>query len=131
MKQYLLKLSFIIAAYSICNDTIAQTGLAPDQNPDFAISRDKYMKITDSLNGWHSTTFQDQYKAIDWLADKREARAERQEFQRRLRLERAAWDGYYYDRSYYYPHSNYNYYRSYHRRHRSYNPRWGFNFWWP
>lgn len=132
MKQYLLKLSFVIAAYLPGNDTIAQTQLEPDQNPSFAVSRDKYMKIADSLNGWHSTTIQDRYRAIDWLADRKEARTGRRDFRRQLQLERARYSGYRHHPSYYYPRSSYYYnYRQPYRGHRANNPWRGFNFCWP
>lgn len=119
----------------------AQTGLAPDQNPNYTISRAKYMQIADSLNEWHSTTQQENYKAIDWLADRREVRADRREFRRQLRMERARWtdygyynDGYYLPDNYYYHRNNNNYYYRYNnwRRNRSFGiyPSVGLNFWW-
>lgn len=123
----------------ICSiPALAQAQLAPDQNPDFAVSRDKYMKIADSLNSWHSTTFQETYKAIDWLADRKQARADRREFRRQLRLERAAWYGdYYYDNNYYYnayPYRGYRrgYYnnRYYNRGNGFYINPWGLGYWW-
>ena len=73
---------------------MAQTALAPDQNPDFAVSRAKYMKVADSVNSWHGTTSQETYKAIDFMADKAEARANRRAFRQQLRMERAR-NGYY------------------------------------
>lgn len=130
MKQYLLELSLAVATYFACSDTLAQTRLEPDQNPNFEVSRAKYMKIADSLNAWHSTTIQDQYKAADWLADKRQSRMDRRSFHRQLRLERARWSNYY-GHPYYYPRSYYNYHRHYYRGGRSYNAWRGFNFWWP
>ena len=88
-----------------------QTALAPDQNPDFAVSRNKYMKIADSLSAWHSTTLQENYKAIDWLEDRRQARADRREFRRQLRMERARGRfDYYDDYDYYYPYRGYRRY---------------------
>jgi hypothetical protein len=124
----------LIAGWLLSNTAGAQTSLAPDQNPNFAISRDKYVKIADSLNEWHSTTIQDTYKAIDWIADRQAARADRREFRRDLRRYRSGWygspgyynynnGGYYrnnYRRNNYYP----NYYRGGYRSYR-YN-----NFWW-
>lgn len=103
--------------------TIAQTSLAPDQNPRYMESQQKYMKVSDSVNTWHSTTLQDTYKAIDFLADKQEARDQRRAFRRQMRMERArwGWDNGYYDNynGYGYPgyyNNNYNnngYYRPY------------------
>lgn len=87
------------------------------------------MKIADSLNSWHSTTLQEQYRAIDWLADRQAARTNRRNFHRQLRLERARYSGYW-DRPsyYYYPHSSYHY--NYRQPYRGNSWR-GFNFWWP
>jgi hypothetical protein len=129
MKAYLL----LIASYLISNAAGAQASLAPDQNPDFAISRDKYIKIADSVNAWHSTTIQDTYKAIDWIADKQEARAERREFRRDLRRYRAA-NSYGYYGYYNYNYGNRGYYRNNYRRGYNYYPNYyrGYrrnNFW--
>src|SRR5215475_6436460 len=93
---------FISTALVVCITFIAaaQTELAPDQNPNYAISRAKYMQIADSLNDWHSSTQQEIYKAVDWLADRKEARADRREFRRQLRMEQARngyYNGYYND----------------------------------
>lgn len=114
MKRYILLLALIIAVA----DASAQTGLAPDQNPNYMISRDKYMGLSDSLNAFHSTTVQDTYKAIDWLEDRRDARAQRRAFRRELRMERARYGGYYFNdydyyTPYYYNNSFYNYNRGY------------------
>ncbi|MBL7730332.1 MAG: hypothetical protein JNM88_04075 [Chitinophagaceae bacterium] len=110
----------------------AQTELAPDQNPNYAISRDKYMKMADSMTKWHGTTLQNTYQAIDWLADRERARKNRIDFRRQLRLERARWNGYNYrNDGYYDPYNSYNnsYYNSfnnYNRGNRWQRPR----FWW-
>lgn len=138
MKKNLL-FPILTAAVCFCSYTgTAQTNLAPDQNPNYAISRAKYMQLADSLNEWHSTTQQENYKAIDWLADRREARADRREFRRQLRMERARWvdygyynDGYYLPNNYYYRNNN-NYRYNNWRRNRSFGvyPSLGLNFWW-
>lgn len=135
MKTYLLAaLGAILISTTVTN---AQTELAPDQNPNFAVSRAKYMAMADSLNTWHSTTHQEMYKAIDWLEDRRQARVDRREFRRQLRLERARWgNDYYYD--YYTPGfrngwGNYNYYynnRYYRRSNSLFLHPWGFGYWW-
>jgi len=123
--------------------TMAQTALAPDQNPDFAVSRTKYMKMADSINSWHSTTEQDTYKAIDFLADRAEAKANRREFRRQLRMERARNSNYsfdfgvpYYNNYNQWPYRNYRSYNRYNRYNRSgggfyINP-WsvGLGYWW-
>ena len=67
---------------------------ANNQNSDADISRAKYMKISDSLNRSQSTTSQETYKAIDYLADKKEARDAEKQFRRELRMERARNNNY-------------------------------------
>ncbi len=97
-------LFFLLAVISLpVTSLYAQESLALNQNPRFEESRSKYMMMADSLNSWHSITFQDTYKAIDYLADKAEARERRRAFRRELRLERAR-NGYgWYDNYSYYP----------------------------
>lgn len=90
--------------------------LAEDQNPNYASSRDKYMKLADSVNAGQSTTAQQTYKAIDYMVDRQEARDARKQFRRDLRMERAR-DNYLYNgmsyryprnyRPYYYGHPNF------------------------
>lgn len=88
MKRHLPTLIFaLLSSLAV----IAQEGLAPDQNPNYAVSRDHYMGLADSLTALHGTTIQDTYKAIDWLADRAEARAQRRSFRQQLRLSRAQW----------------------------------------
>ena len=71
---------------TICNQLVfSQEKLAPDQNPRFAESRDKYMKLTDSINRWHGTTFQETYKAFDWYEARQERRQERLDFRREMK----------------------------------------------
>ena len=137
MKKSLLSAFMLLTGFFLSVSGKSQLALAPDQNPNFAVSRNKYMKIADSLNTWHSTTLQENYKAIDWLADRKEARADRREFRQQLRLERARWgNDYYYDNYDYYPsyrnrggyyNDNYYYNNRHYRGHRS---TWGFGLWW-
>ena len=111
MKQMLLILSTVFTAFI----SEAQSP-GNDQNPNFAASRDKYMKLSDSVNAGQSTTAQQTYKAIDYMADKQEARDARKQFRRDLRMERAR-DNYLYNgmsyryprnyRPYYYGHPNF------------------------
>ncbi|MBO9636036.1 MAG: hypothetical protein J7578_23235 [Chitinophagaceae bacterium] len=112
MKKVLLPLfAFIVLAV-----TAEAQNLAPDQNPRYMESQQRYMRMADSINAWHSTTPQETYKAIDYLQDKRDARAARKAFRRELRMERARWNndfyygyGGYYNYNNYYPHSYYGY----------------------
>ena len=127
MKRLLL--STIIACGGLVTAVNAQTELVANQNPNYAVSRDKYMKMSDSLTRWHSTTLQNTYEAIDWFADKEKAKAERREFRQSLRLERARWSGYDYRYNSGYYNNRYNNYYSqpnyYSNRWRRYN-----NWWW-
>jgi hypothetical protein len=137
MKKSLLSAFMLLTGFLLSIVGKSQLALAPDQNPNFAVSRDKYMKMADSLNAWHSTTLQENYKAIDWLADRKEARADRREFRQQLRLERARWDNdYYYDSYDYYPsyrnrrgYYDNNYYNN-NRNYRGHRSTWGFGLWW-
>jgi hypothetical protein len=57
--------------------SIAQE-LAPDQNPNYQNSADKYAQQSDELTATQSETIQDTYKAYDW----REAKAEKQKIRK-------------------------------------------------
>lgn len=125
-----------LAVMLFAGAVMAQTTLAPDQNPDFAISRAKYMKTADSINTWQGTTAQETYKAIDYLADKAEARANRRAFRQQLRLERARYGYSSYDwynsLNYGNGWGNYNNYYSPYRYNRRSNFSWnlGLGWWW-
>lgn len=142
MKKALHRSLFVLALLFTAGIVMAQTALAPDQNPDYAVSRARYMKIADSVNTFQGTTSQETYKAIDFLADKAEARAQRREFRQQLRMERAR-NGYYgYNNDWYYPSMNFNYgnrwgrynnfnnFYSPYRFNRRSNFNWGLNFGW-
>ena len=106
MKSILLTASLIVATVL----TSTAHNLAPDQNPSFMVSQARYMQMADSINSWHGTTLQETYKAIDYLEDKRELRANRKAWRRELRMERARNSGWYngYYNDYYYPYNSYN-----------------------
>jgi hypothetical protein len=89
MKKNLPIVTLVLLLSGINSGASAQESLAMNQNPRFDESRSRYMKVADSINGWHSTTLQETYKAIDYMADRAEARMNRQAFRRQLRLERA------------------------------------------
>lgn len=95
MRTLLLHALSTITFVGVITTAAAQTGLAPDQNPNYQASRDKYMQVADSINAWHSTTAQQTYKAIDYLADKQAAKDQRRAFRQELRLERARHHRYY------------------------------------
>jgi len=133
MKKYLPFVLLLLTA-GFTSSLQAQTELAVNQNPNYEVSRSKYMKLADSINTWHGTTPQETYKAIDYMADRKEARDERRAFRRQLRLERNNWYG-----DYYYPtYGNGWLYPQYNRwgrrgswRNNSFyiNP-WGVGYWW-
>jgi len=106
LRLALSTITFVGLTYTVA----AQTNLAPDQNPNYQGSRDKYMKMADSINAWHSTTPQQTYKAIDYLEDKRLAKEQRRAFRQELRLERVRNNrayGYWNYRPYTYRYSSY------------------------
>jgi hypothetical protein len=95
-----------------------------DQNPNYAVSRDKYMKMSDSITRWQSTTAQNTYKAYDWYEAREERRTARRDNRNAVRLARAQRSGYYDSR-----YNNYNNYNSYdpyyyNSRQRGYRNRW-------
>ncbi|RYF45246.1 MAG: hypothetical protein EOO38_16360 [Cytophagaceae bacterium] len=115
MKKNLPVFAVLLLILAINTNSFAQTTLVADQNVRFEESRAKYMQTADSINAWHSTTVQDTYKAIDYLADKAEAREQRRAFRRELRLERARngygwYDDYSYGYGYGNGYGNYGYY---------------------
>lgn len=77
MKKVIFTLSILLAAYA----TKAQD-LAPDQNPNYKVSMDKYAANQVSLQTTNNTTIQDTYKAYDWSTAKAERKAERRNFRR-------------------------------------------------
>ena len=109
MKKHLLASALLFFSFVVQTTASAQTSLAPDQNPAFAVSRDKYLRLADSMNAWHGTTFQQTYKAFDWYENKMERKEQRRQFRREIRSERAR---------------NYNNYYSYpgYQRYRGHNP---------
>src|SRR5262245_22973781 len=107
----LLPLAMLIAMGGISQTTstreFSQPPLEPNQNPNYMVSQVKYEAMADSINAWHGTTPQETYKAIDWMADRKEARDQRRAFRRELRLTRARYGWYYNDYRYYNGYSSY------------------------
>ncbi|NII24568.1 hypothetical protein HB364_05745 [Pseudoflavitalea sp. X16] len=116
MKSILLTASLVVV--SALTSTAQDNSLA-QQNPSYMVSQARYMKMADSINSWHGTTIQDTYKAIDYLEDKREQRANRRAWRHELRMERARNSGWYNNGYYndYYPSYGNGYY---------YNRPWGY-----
>lgn len=109
MKTNLLLIATGLVSLLSINSASAQSLASADQNPNYEVSRAKYMKMADSLTAWHSTTFQETYKAIDYLEDKRIAREERRDFRRQLRLIRARNSGRWFNDGYYNPYNSYRF----------------------
>ncbi|MEJ7736293.1 MAG: hypothetical protein WKF97_02600 [Chitinophagaceae bacterium] len=114
MKRLIPAVLTVLLITTSGQDIQAQLDLVADQNPQYTVSRDKYIKLADSINTWHSTTEHQTYKAIDYLEDKRELRKSRQALHQELRLERARY-GWSYDYNQfspapfsYYNRNNYN-----------------------
>lgn len=123
MKSNLLFKPFMLIAILFMAGMAQAQDLANDQNPRYLESQAKYLQMADSINTLHSTTPQETYKAIDYLADKREARDARRAFRRELRMERARYGyGYdYYYNDYYTPYNNGYYYNRPYRSYYRYN----------
>lgn len=81
MKKVLLFI-IIIAAGLAAN---AQE-LAPDQNPNYKVSLEKYTGNMVALQTTNNTTVQETYKAYDWSTAKAERKAERRNFRRERAL---------------------------------------------
>jgi signal transduction histidine kinase len=98
---------------------LAQSSLAPDQNPNYLISQQKYMQHKDSLQSTMNTTVQQTYKAYDWY----QAKLERKQNRIENRNQRRLYNSYYNGSRYYnaYDYSGYNGYRNnyYGNRYRS------------
>jgi hypothetical protein len=129
-KLLLLPLAMLIATWSMSQTATSynmpQSALAPDQNPDYMVSQAKYLMMADSINSWHGTSFQETYKAIDWVADRQAARAQRRAFRHEVRMARARYGyGYYNDYDYNYPVYRRNYYGSYYP---VYSRNYGYNY---
>lgn len=103
----------LVTFFCLFSFSASAQDLAYDQNPNYKISQDKYMRMADSVNRLHGTTLQETYKAIDYLADKAEAREKRREYRQQRRMNSYLYDWDYYD---YRPsHQRYGRYRYWHR----------------
>lgn len=107
MKKYLLSLMFTLATAAL----FAQPEV-PNQNPNFRISRTRYMAAKDSLLSTQGTTLQNTYKAYDWMQLRQDRKDIRFQNRQQRRLNRSIYGGYnYYNNGVvpynYYP-GNYN-----------------------
>jgi uncharacterized protein YycO len=96
MKKLLLPAFCVLIASGIHAQSVA------NQNPNFEISRTRYMNMRDSLTSTQSTTVQNTYKAYDWMALKQERKDIRFQNRQQRRLNRSMNDF-----NYGYPYGNY------------------------
>lgn len=137
MKKLLLPTLCMLA----CTVLFAQK--EANQNPNFKISRARYMNMRDSLLSTQSTTVQNTYQAYDWMALRQERKDIRFLNRQQRRLNRSHYDynygyspynGYnqpYFNNSFYYNGNNSNgYYRSRYGSGSYYYNRYRPSFWW-
>ena len=72
MKKLLLVLFIFAGGYA----ALAQE-LAPDQNPNYKVSLEKYQALNTSLQTTMNTTVQQTFKAFDWYTAKQDRKVER------------------------------------------------------
>ncbi len=110
MKKLLLSLFIIVAGFAASAQEIA-----PDQNPNYKVSMEKY-KAIQTLPSTMNSTLQETYKAYDWRTSKLEKKAARKAERKEYRLFNN------YNQQYYDPY-NYNGRNNYGRpyQYRNYN----------
>ena len=81
MKKLLLVLFIFAGGYAA-----SAQQLAPDQNPNYKVSMEKYQALNTGLQTTMNTTVQQTYKAFDWYTSKQERKAERRADRRENRL---------------------------------------------
>ncbi len=68
---------------------IQAQNLAPDQNPSYLTSQNKYILVEDSLQNTMNTTVQQTYKAFDWYQFKQERKQNRINTRQQIRINRS------------------------------------------
>ena len=81
MKKLLLALFILAGVYAA-----SAQELAPDQNPNYKVSMEKYQALNPNGQTAMNTTVQQTYKAFDWSTAKQEKKAERRADRRENRL---------------------------------------------
>ncbi len=74
-----------IILLTLCANFTVKAQLLPDQNPNYNLSRAKYV-ANNQLQSNMNSTVQDTYKAYDWRTAKEERKLERQNYRRQSRL---------------------------------------------
>jgi hypothetical protein len=82
-------IKYIVASFAVLTSVGLNAQLAPDQNPNYQNSADKYAGQASELTSTQSTTVQDTYEAYDWREAKAAEKQERQDRQYQLRMARA------------------------------------------
>jgi len=110
-KTISLLICVLIVTFGFCQTNVS------DQNPNYAVSRTKYIAAKDSLIKYESSTIQNTYKAYDYIADLQERKDAKTAFKRELKLARAknaivssGISPYYYSpyqSNYYYPYNSF------------------------
>lgn len=89
MKRNLIITTLLAAGTLFGNKATAQqAALAPDQNPRYHESANRYMLVADSINRLQGTTVQNTYKAYDWYTAREERRQQNRQW-------RNTYGGYY------------------------------------
>ena len=107
IKEDLMKNVFsLLICTLIASISFGQAAIG-DQNPDYIVSRARYMVAKDSLIQYQSATSQQTYKAYDYFVDKQERKDAKTAYKRQLRLERAKSGYYDYNPGYYSPYNSF------------------------
>jgi hypothetical protein len=81
MKRNLIIITLLAAGSLFGSTAMAQqAALAPDQNPRYHESANKYRLIADSLTRTQGTTVQNTYKAYDWYTAREERRQQNRQW---------------------------------------------------
>jgi hypothetical protein len=92
------KLTTLLTAALVLGATFTNAQTVPDQNPRYLESQNKYARHSDSLLINQGTTFQQTYKAYDYVQLKQERKDQRREQRYQLKMARATSNYSYYDR---------------------------------
>jgi uncharacterized protein YxeA len=89
-----MKTLYTLIAVVIVTTGFAQNTLVADQNPNYMISQQKYMKMVDSVQTTTmNTTAQETYKAYDWYEEKQQRRQTRFNTRQQVRINRSLYNG--------------------------------------
>lgn len=108
MKTFIITLVILSAGFAV-----QAQELAPDQNPNYKVSSEKYKTMANGQTAMN-TTVQDTYKAYDWSTAKAERKTERRNERRERRLYNNydnRYNPYDYNNNYYNRPYRYNHYR--------------------